>query len=111
MKDQVEKKEQLLNNLRKKYDDELSSKLNSQSALSQKSSKQNSQKSYTDKRRLLETVQHEFEQRMKYFEEQKKKKQEEKLSMEQQKYTFNPQINDKSRRMVSKEQYATTTTD
>ena len=39
MKDQVEKKEQLLNNLRKKYDDELSSKLNSQSALSQKSSK------------------------------------------------------------------------
>jgi hypothetical protein len=34
VKDQAEKKEQLLNNLRKKYDDELQSKLNSQSAQS-----------------------------------------------------------------------------
>jgi hypothetical protein len=48
---------------------------------------------------------------MKYFEEQKKKKQEEKLSMEQQKYTFNPQINDNSRRILNREQYATTTTE
>jgi hypothetical protein len=48
---------------------------------------------------------------MKNFEEQKKKKQEEKLSMEQQKYSFNPQINDNSRRILNREQYATTTTE
>jgi len=40
---------------------------------------------------------------MKHFEEQKKKKQEEKLSMEQLKYSFNPQINENSRKILNKE--------
>jgi hypothetical protein len=47
---------------------------------------------------------------MKHFEEQKKKKQEEKLSMEQLKYSFNPQINENSRKILNKEpqQYIST---
>ena len=51
-------------------------------------------------KKLIQQIQSEFEERLKYYEEIKKKKLEDKLSFEQSKYQFTPRINETSRKLV-----------
>jgi hypothetical protein len=70
-------------------------------AVSQKQlSKNPSAKSFAERKRNFEEVQHEFEERLRYYEEVKKKKADDLLYQQQTKYSFNPLINDNSRKMA-----------
>ena len=51
-------------------------------------------------KKLIQQIQSEFEERLKYYEEIKRKKLEEKLSLEHSKYHFTPRINETSRKLV-----------
>lgn len=90
LKDQLEKKEQMLNDLKKKYD---------QQSNDGASTISNGIKSLVSKK-LIQQIQSEFEERLKYYDEVKKKRLEDKLLMEQSKYQFTPRINENSRKLV-----------
>ena len=86
VKESIEKKEVLLEQLRRKYEEE---------------QRYNTGLSKNPSHKSLRETQAEFEQRLKHYEEQKKRKQDEMLSEQLNRYSFNPDINPTSKRLAS----------